>query len=396
MRERIPTLLFYAKSVPHWRRTVADTLVGTLGLRPEMVPARWREHRRIRFLFAEEYHTLSYLMDWKEAFCESPALDVHAINVNNLLEFRAGLRKLKDFPLSVILHSAAGDNLAAVRRAAPAFQARRGVLMVCFGNEYSLMPEKLGFAREAEPDYIVSQLPWPAAQWLYADCGRSQVLACPAALNPRLYRPASGSRPIHLGFRGDQYEHPYALGDMDRTEILRRVQAEAPRLGLSTDIQYHRHPREDWCRFLNQCQGVVGAESGTSYLERDDRTRKAVIGYVRDHPDCRFQDVFDHFFRQYPHPVSGKAVSSRHFEPIGTKTCQMLLQGHYNGILKADEHYISVKKDFSNLEEAFNRFKDEEYRRAMVDRTYDYALGQHTYGHRVQMLVAAAQGRLNF
>jgi ribosomal protein S21 len=66
------------------------------------------------------------------------------------------------------------------------------------------------------------------------------------------------------------------------------------------------------------------------------------------------------------------------------------LEGSYNGILNADEHYISVKKDFSNIEEAVRRFKDEGYRAAMVRRTHEYVLDEHTYDRRVQGLVRTA------
>ncbi len=87
--------------------------------------------------------------------------------------------------------------------------------------------------------------------------------------------------------------------------------------------------------------------------------------------------------------MSGKAISSRHFEPVGTKTCQILIEGHYNGVLVADEHYIAVRKDLSNIADAVQRFKDDGYRRAMVDRTYEHVMSAHTYRHRVEQLVAA-------
>jgi spore maturation protein CgeB len=139
--------------------------------------------------------------------------------------------------------------------------------------------------------------------------------------------------------------------------------------------------------FLNQSKGIVGAESGTYYLEKDDRTQLAVDTYLRQTPDATFVDVHTRFFKNYRNPVSGKAISSRHFEPIGTKTCQVLLQGHYDGILRADEHYICIKKDLSNVTEAITRLKDQEYRDKMVDQTYDYVLDQHTYRHRVDTLL---------
>jgi len=146
-------------------------------------------------------------------------------------------------------------------------------------------------------------------------------------------------------------------------------------------------PRSEWAKFLNRCKGIIGAESGTYYLERTDHTRKAVEAYLEQHPHASFHDVFEQFFRDYPNPVSGKAISSRHFEPIGTQTCQVLLEGRYNDILVADEHYLALKKDFSNVEEVVDRFKDEPYRTAMVRRTHEYVLAKHTYRHRVNALV---------
>ncbi len=387
MTERIPTIIFYAKSQPHWRRVVADTLVGGLGLNLSMVPPRLRGLRRVRFLFAEEYRTLSYLMDWKEAFCEASILDERLCNINNLVEYGAALRRLKRYALIIVLHSAAGDNMSLLRRATGHFQDRRGKLLVMFGNEYNRMPEKIGFARAVAADYIASQLPAAAAGWLYAECLQSKVLPAPPALNPKLYQPQAGPRPIDLGFRGDVYAHPYSLGDIERTEVLRYVAERAATWGLVADIRFVRHTRDEWSRFLASCKGVVGAESGTYYLERDDRTQEAVKRHLDCHPEAGFPEVYDRFFKNYADPVSGKAISSRHFEPIGTHTCQILLEGHYNGILKADEHYISVKKDFSNMAEAIQRFHDREYRQAMVERTYGYVLRGHTYRHRVDSLL---------
>ncbi len=381
--ERIRCVIFYAKSLSHWRRVLADTLVGALRLRPENVPSRWHRYRHVRFLFEEEFRVASYVVDWQDAFAEAPSLEAELCNVNNLLEYRAGLRKLRDYPLSIVLHSVAWDEMALLRRAAGYFQDRRGKLMVFFGNEYNCMPEKIGFAREARADYIASQLPASAAAWLYADCCHSKIVQAPQALNPKIYQPRAGPRPVDIGFRGDLY----SFGDMERTEILRYFADRAEAWGLVQDVQFVRLPREEWSRFLAGCKGTVGAESGTYYLERDDHTEEAVKRYLRRHPGAGFSEVYDLFFRHYPNPVSGKAISSRHFEPIGTKTCQMLLEGHYNGILKPDEHYISIKKNFANIDDAVRRFKDEEYRRAMVERAYEYVMESHTYRHRVEGLL---------
>jgi len=58
-------------------------------------------------------------------------------------------------------------------------------------------------------------------------------------------------------------------------------------------------------------------------------------------------------------------------------------------VLVPDEHYISVRKDRSNVEEAVRRFKDESYRQAVVERAYEHVMANHTYAHRVRSVLAA-------
>jgi len=179
----------------------------------------------------------------------------------------------------------------------------------------------------------------------------------------------------------------FALGDVERAGILRYFSDHADAFGLSRDIAFERYPRAQWGEFLNSCRGIIGAESGTYYLERDDRTRTMIDEYLASRPDATFTEVFDQFFRGYPDPISGKAISSRHFEPVGTKTCQILLEGYYNGILISDEHFISLRKDYSNIDDVVRRFKDDGYRQTVVDRAYDHVMAAHTYRHRVDSIL---------
>ena len=389
MKERIRAVGFYARGETRWRSILRDTLAGGLGLGSHNIPESLWALPGVRSIVNEEFRVLSYVMDWKDAFTECPNLDVEWCNVNNLLDFATGLRKVEKYPLSIILHSAAWDHLRLLRLAQGRFQSRKGTMLLFYGNEYHNMREKIAFARAVEADYIASQLPMSSAEWLYAECEASIVLPAPAALNPQIYRPERTTRPIDIGFRGDIYASALALGDTERTSILQYFDRHAEEWGLTKDIAFIRHPREQWNGFLNRCKGIMGAESGTYFLERDDRTRQAVIAFLGQYPDAPFAQVYARFFRSYPNPISGKAISSRHFEPIGANTCQLLLEGNYNNILKADEHYISIKKDFSNIEEAIRRFQDQGYREAMVRRTHEYVLEEHTYRRRVQSLVHA-------
>ena len=60
-----------------------------------------------------------------------------------------------------------------------------------------------------------------------------------------------------------------------------------------------------------------------------------------------FSEIYDRFFAGRAIPEAhGKCISSRHFDAIGTGTCQILLEGRYNDILKPGEHYIALSHDF--------------------------------------------------
>src|SRR5581483_3784877 len=205
-------------------------------------------------------------------------------------------------------------------------------------------------------------------------CASARIIEMPHALNPHSYRPLPEStKDVDVGFIGDIY-WPF-IGDRERTDIIEWFERNGAAHGLNCDIRKARLPRDEWNRFLNRCKALIGAESGTYYLnERGKLLDRARAYNLFENRAASFEDVFDRFFRDQVPEVSGKCISSRHFEPIGTKTCQILLEGHYNGILTADRHYISVKKDFSNIEDVVARFGDRGYREEMVEETYDYAM----------------------
>jgi hypothetical protein len=266
------------------------------------------------------------------------------------------------------------------------FQRRHGKMVVFLGNEYDLMDEKFAFLKKTGTEYICTQLPIETSRWLYGECTRAEVLAMPHALNPDIYcAKKKTERTVDLGFRGDAF--PLFVGDTERTDFINGCRDRASVKGLRCDIQFCRVAGQEWASFLRSCRGVVGGESGTYYMDR----RGAILGeakkYLYKHPEATLEDLRDRFFMNPPEHRSGKCVSSRHFEAIGTKTCQVLLEGEYNGILQPGEHYIAVRSDMSNFNEAIQAFLDETYRRQIVERAYEHAMEAHTYAHRVRELI---------
>lgn len=379
------TLVLYARRVPGLRGSLVETLGARIGALKEVGKARSWMGKLLPWLDRNAYDSLSYVNDWLQAFREARDLTTTALNITDLWQLAKAGVTLKGFDLIVILHSAAGDDLSALRWLAPALKDRKSPLVIFFGNEYTRMPEKIGFARAVAADYVASQLPPEAAQWLYEEIPGTRLIHAPHALNPMRYYPMGVPRDVSIGFRGDRY--PLWIGDTARTRLIEWFAVHGQQHGLAVDIQFRREPGEKWNRFLNGCQGIIGAESGTAFLERDDRTQRAVDTYLAAHPHATFEAVYEQFFRDYGQPVSGKAISSRHFEPIGTRTCQILLEGAYNGLLTADRHYLAVRSDFSNLEEVVTRFQDPSIRLQISEAAWEHVQARHTYAHRVSEIL---------
>ena len=76
------------------------------------------------------------------------------------------------------------------------------------------------------------------------------------------------------------------------------------------------------------------------------------------------------------------AISPWVFESALTKTCQILVEGDYNGIIEPDVHYFSIKREFSNIDEALERLKDTESVQNIVDRTYEVICGNENFMYK--------------
>jgi spore maturation protein CgeB len=245
-----------------------------------------------------------------------------------------------------------------------------------------------------QADFVVTQLPREPAEWLYARQGKERIISAPHALNNKVFRCIvdPDSRGIDIGFIGDRYH--LSVGDTERERLIEYFINEVDS-GLKKDIRIprlagsgRRLVRQKYVNFLNSAKGTIAAESGTYYLDKTGQLQREIENYLKKYPGVSFKEISEQVIKNFHKPtVNGKAISSRHFEAVGTKTCQILLEGKYNDIFKPDMHYISLKKDFSNIKDVLQRFKDVTYRRQMVDSAYDYVMDSHTYGSRISYIL---------
>ncbi|MDQ3919765.1 MAG: hypothetical protein M3348_14960, partial [Acidobacteriota bacterium] len=132
-------------------------------------------------------------------------------------------------------------------------------------------------------------------------------------------------------------------------EELRKAARGRPlRLDLSTG-QGDTLLGDEWHRFLLRCRYTIGAEGGASVLDRDGSLKRRTEEYLAEHPQASFEEVEAACFPGLDGFLNLMALSPRHLEACATRTCQVLVEGRYNGVLEAGRHYIELKKDFGNI-----------------------------------------------
>ena len=198
-------LLLDANGWGGWKMVASETLTrGLLGVRSLAdVPAPLRQVGLVQRAVRDRYAALSYAVDWREALHAHPDATVDTCNILDLVEYRRYRRRIGDYDLVVVLHSATGDSMSLLNRTVHWLDRRRSPLVVFVGNEYNLLDAKLAFVRESGAEYVASQLPIESARWLYAECPGARVLAMPHALNAAVYhRFTDAARDIDIGFVG--------------------------------------------------------------------------------------------------------------------------------------------------------------------------------------------------
>ena len=179
--------------------------------------------------------------------------------------------------------------------------------------------------------------------------------------------------PFYVGHHG-QLKH----------RIAEVVDPAARAHGLRTDISTRIADTkygDAWFEFLASGRCVIGTESGSSALDPYGELRRFEAAWRAEHPDATFEE-----FSALQPPgwddYGFTAISPRLFEAAQTKTAQLLVEGEYDGILEADRHYVPLREDLSNLDEALDRIADPAETEAFAERAWEDLIlsGSYSYG----------------
>jgi hypothetical protein len=202
----------------------------------------------------------------------------------------------------------------------------------------------------------------------------------------KAYCKSDQNRTIDLGYRARKL--PYWLGRHGQLkhEIGEIFQERSKGTGLRTDISTDGRDvflGDGWYRFLCSCRAVLGCEGGVSLFDPTGKVRVDVEQYVKENPQASFEEAEKNCFAGMDHNIRLFSLSPRFFECAITKTCQVLLEGKYAGVLLPGIHYIELKKDYSNVDEVIEVLRDQKYCSGIAEKTYNDIVKSGKYTYRV-------------
>lgn len=207
-------------------------------------------------------------------------------------------------------------------------------------------------------------------------------------------------RTIPIGYRGRDIGGKYGRLAFDKYEIGRRMKIECDARGIKNDIAMDEASRiygTAWFDFIENCQTMLGTESGSNAFDFDGSlARKFAEMTVSKRGKTPSYEEFAPIIGDRESAISMGQVSPRVFECAALRTPMILFRGNYSGVLEADRHYISLEKDFSNIDDVLIRARDLDQLGAMAERTFLdlIASGRYSYNSMLKDLRTRMETRL--
>jgi hypothetical protein len=186
-------------------------------------------------------------------------------------------------------------------------------------------------------------------------------------------------RALDLAYRAEALTPRFGRLGQLKHAVADALAPAARAAGLRVDVSTDRRDAvlgERWFPFIASARAVLGSESGASAID----FRGELAAAEREHPDLTFAE----FDAAMPAGWDGQlpgSVGPRHLEAAAARTCQVLVEGTYDGVLEPEAHYLPVRADGSNADEVVERLGDHELVEATATRAYSDLVLSGRYGY---------------
>ncbi len=175
-------------------------------------------------------------------------------------------------------------------------------------------------------------------------------------------------RSVDVGYRARPIPL-FAEPRQDKVEVGRRFREFAAGSDLVLDIGLREEDRlygDDWFRFLGDSRTTLGAESGVSVVDCEDEVRNDCERILAKQGEVTLENLAQGPLARWDDAIRYRTISPRHFEAAALGSCQVLLEGSYSGAMRPMEHYIPLRRDFSNFDQVVSRIRDAGLRRGLA------------------------------
>ncbi|HEV2547571.1 MAG TPA: hypothetical protein VGU20_09555 [Stellaceae bacterium] len=192
-------------------------------------------------------------------------------------------------------------------------------------------------------------------------------------------------RPVVIGYRGRDIGSRYGRLAFEKYEIGRRMREICVARAVRHDIEVAEEKRiygNHWYEFVESCRAMLGTESGSNIFDDDGTIEARYETMSRELGRPVGYDEFRPYTEAQDRSIDMGQISPRIFEAAALKTPLILFTGRYSNAISPGDHYIELKKDFSNVDQVLNRLDDIDGLEEMAERAYAHLIGSGAFGYR--------------
>jgi hypothetical protein len=294
-----------------------------------------------------------------------------------------------DFQLVIVHYSIFGSGMYQLSEDHLRFlSSSRGYKVLFAQDEHRYCGHRFWFLDEAGFDCMYTLLEPPQFEKVYGRYTRVPSIRTnlPGYVGDEMLDRArrfalpDAERSIDVGYRGRPLPVYSGHGAQEKAEIGWRFAELAADSGLELDILVGEQDRlygDDWYRFMASCRAMLGVESGVSVFDLDDRVIDEYERLLARGGPVTAEDLTE--VEPHEDQVFYRTISPRHFEAAAFRVCQILFEGHYSGLMEPMVHYIPLRKDYSNLEQVLDLFRDPEVRREITENAHRDLIASRRY-----------------
>jgi glycosyltransferase involved in cell wall biosynthesis len=195
-----------------------------------------------------------------------------------------------------------------------------------------------------------------------------------------------------IAYRGRNL--PFWYGDLgqEKQNIGVKMREICDARGLPVDIEWTEEKRiygPGWHDFLASAKATLGTESGSNLFDFTGEFREKTEAYLSRHPKANYETVRDEVFGEAEKnsKIKMNQISPKIFEAVSLGTALVLFEGSYSNVVKPNEHFIPLKKDFSNIDDVLEKLQDDDYLTEMTENAYNHVIksGKYSYKQFVKM-----------